>query len=111
MFGKKIFLGAALIVFFLVFGCAQPNGGSSREVTMANDQFFPQTIQVNSGDSVIWRNNDSDTHTVTGFGVDERVSPGQTFRYTFSQGGTFEYKCTIHQGMSGTVIVSGAATP
>ena len=45
-------------------------------------------------------------HTVTGFGIDLTVPPGQTISHTFDQLGTFDYRCTIHPGMTGTVIVS-----
>ena len=32
-------------------------------------------------------------------------APGKSFSYTFSQKGTFTYRCSIHQGMNGEVIV------
>ena len=73
---------------------------------MHNIQFVPKTIQIHTGDTVTWTNQDNIDHTVTGFGIDLTVPPGQTISHTFDQLGTFDYRCTIHPGMTGTVIVS-----
>ena len=35
-----------------------------------------------------------------------RLSPGQTFSFTFAQAGTFPYRCDIHPSMQGTVAVT-----
>ena len=106
MFSKNFFLVSLLLMAFFILGCAQPNSGSANEVILANNQFSPQAIQINSGDTVTWKNNGGVQHTVTGFGVDESLSPGQAFSHTFNQTGTFDYECTIHQGMNGTVTVN-----
>jgi plastocyanin len=34
------------------------------------------------------------------------IAPGETFSYTFTEAGTFDYFCTPHPWMMGTVIVS-----
>jgi hypothetical protein len=63
------------------------------------------------GAIVVWYNNDSVTHTVTArdnsfdSGNLSPGEPGDTFRYTFEQSGTFEYYCKIHPSMVGKIII------
>ena len=74
--------------------------------------FSPDVIHVKIGvnNTVMWTNNDGTVHTVTsttgqfdsGF-----LNPGQSWTYTFTKGGTFQYHCTLHGWMTGTVIVTG----
>jgi plastocyanin len=66
----------------------------------------PLTVAV--GTTVAWTNNDSTIHTSVANGSQWNsgsISPGQTFRFTFSTAGTFSYRCTIHPNMVGTVTV------
>ncbi len=63
------------------------------------------------GTVVLWFNNDSVTHTVTArdnlfdSGNLSPGEPGDTFRYTFEQSGTYEYYCKIHPSMVGEIII------
>jgi plastocyanin len=53
-------------------------------------------------------NNDSIAHTSTANGGawnSGTMAPGASFSTTFSSAGTFQYHCTIHPGMVGTVTV------
>ena len=81
----------------------------------SDKSFNPNPININSGDSVSWTNNDNDIHTVTS-GSDEGPSigqefdsgtlgEGQSFSHKFENPGTFEYFCNIHPSMVGKVIV------
>jgi plastocyanin len=74
--------------------------------------FSPDVIHVVVGvnNTVMWTNHDNAVHTVTsttdafdsGF-----INPGQSWTYTFTKDGTYNYHCTLHNWMSGTVIVTG----
>lgn len=60
------------------------------------------------GTTILWYNIDSVDHTVTARdnSFDSgRISPNETFEYTFQQTGTLEYYCTIHPGMTGIVSI------
>ena len=81
----------------------------------SDKSFNPNPININSGDSVSWTNNDNDIHTVTS-GSDEGPSigqefdsgilgEGQSFTHIFENSGTYEYFCSIHPSMVGEVIV------
>jgi plastocyanin len=78
-----------------------------------NQGFSPDAITVVLGvnSTVVWTNNDSQPHTVTanGAGFDSGyMAPGATYTYTFSAPGTYDYHCTYHPWMTGTVTVKAA---
>ena len=68
---------------------------------------FPAEIRVPVGGTVRWVNKDPLAHTTTSEGVWDSglVEPGGTFEFTFKTPGTYNYICTPHPFMKGTVIV------
>jgi plastocyanin len=84
-------------------------GGGGTEVSQEDISFQPAEVSVGVGDTVTWTNNDSVGHDVTadGFSSGEPggMAPGDTFEQTFDEAGTFDYVCTVHPGMEGTVVV------
>lgn len=81
------------------------------KVELSGDQFDPSQITITAGETIQWENTDAFAHTVTGFGADVRLARGETFTHTFESSGTYEYECTIHPGMEGTVVVLTSDTP
>ncbi len=68
--------------------------------------FVPATVTISKGTTVIWTQKDSAPHTVKGTDfVSGTLSQGQTFSHTFNETGTFNYVCSIHTTMTGTIIV------
>jgi exo-1,4-beta-D-glucosaminidase len=83
-------------------------------VSITGSAFQPASITIAAGDTVTWVNNDSIPHTVTddGGAFDSgTIAPGGSYARTFTTGGTSAYHCEIHPGMTGTVVVTGGATP
>jgi plastocyanin len=84
-------------------------GGGGTEVSMEGIQFDPAEVTVAVGDTVTWTNNDSVDHDVTAdsFSSGEAggLAGGDTFEHTFDEAGSFDYVCTVHPGMEGTVVV------
>lgn len=83
-------------------------GGGSGRVTIADFAFGPDPVKVATGDSVMWTNKDAPTHTVTadkGEFDSKRLDTGKSFSYVFAKAGRFEYHCSIHESMHGTVEV------
>lgn len=83
----------------------------TEEVKISNFSFQPSTIQVKPGTSVNWLQQDNTPHTVTsqkGLFDSGNLSKGESFEFTFENAGTYEYDCTIHPSMTGTVIVEEA---
>jgi plastocyanin len=78
-------------------------------ISIGSTSFVPSKIQVPIGSKVLWTNNDSTLHTVTEAAQalfnSDIIYSDQTWDYTFESIGTFDYHCTIHPFMKGTVIV------
>ena len=68
--------------------------------------FVPTTVTVKPGTTITWTNQDSMQHTVTGSGWGSgQLSYGQSYSHTFSSNGSFDYHCSNHPVMQGTVNV------
>src|ERR687895_13525 len=84
-------------------------GAGGAEVSMEGIAFQPAEVTVSAGDTVTWTNNDSVGHDVTAdsfsSGDPGGMASGDTFEHTFEEAGTFDYVCTVHPGMEGTVVV------
>ena len=90
-------------------------GGNPGTVQGANDVFIqgmafdPATITISAGTAVTWTNKDAVTHNVTSNPAlfsSGGMGNGATYSFTFANTGTFNYSCTIHPSMTGTVIVN-----
>ena len=89
------------------------SGGAVTKVSMKNISFNPKTVTVSKGTTVEWTNDDSVNHDVTkkgGPGPDfssgnGNLGGGDTYKQTFNTPGTVTYVCTIHPGMTGTIVV------
>ena len=88
------------------------------EPANAANAYSPNELTVAVGTTVVWRNDDTLFHTVTsGTSTDSSGSPdgifdsgnieaGQSWEHTFNDEGTFDYHCTPHPWMRGTVEVT-----
>ena len=76
-------------------------------------KFEPASITIAAGSSVVWHNNGEQAHTATGNGFDTGdVGRGKDSKpIPFPTAGTFDYICTPHPWMKGTIVVTGAASP
>jgi len=86
---------------------ASPTQGAAT-VDMRNTAFHPQTLVVSRGATVTWTNSDSVSHTVTGDNIEMEsgtMGKGDTFSFTFTEAGEFDYHCSIHPFMKGRVVV------
>jgi plastocyanin len=73
----------------------------------ADDDFFdPTKVKIGAGEKVTWTNVGSNDHTVKFKGEkNETIAPGESTSKKFKDTGRFPYKCTIHAGMDGKVVV------
>jgi plastocyanin len=71
--------------------------------------FNPQTITVKSGEKVTWINRDEEPHTIVSVGKQFKKSTAldtdQEFTITVGAPGTYEYFCSVHPKMTGTIVV------
>ncbi|HET9889888.1 MAG TPA: cupredoxin family copper-binding protein [Mycobacterium sp.] len=80
------------------------------QVTIDGFAFEPASLTVTAGTTVTWTNRDEEPHTVAasdGSFHSPGMGTGGTFTHTFSAAGTFDYVCSIHPMMHGTVVVTG----
>jgi plastocyanin len=90
----------------------QDQSSSTNTVTIVDFSFQPSPLAVPKGTTVTWHNQGAADHTVTSDvkGLfDSKVSPGKDFSFTFSTPGTYNYHCSIHTSMHGTIVVTGSA--
>jgi plastocyanin len=95
---------------------ASSSGGDIVIVQGAGNQgnvagyYSPVTFAVKVGTTVTCVNHDGTTHTVTSKGSSlfdsGNIPTGGTFSYTFTQPGTYQYYCTTHPWMTGTIVVT-----
>ncbi|MGH7687688.1 MAG: plastocyanin/azurin family copper-binding protein [Candidatus Dormibacteria bacterium] len=72
-------------------------------------QFAPTSSTAKVGQVVQWTNAGTVLHNITfdqGCLTDSSFQPSATWEITFSQAGTYNYKCTIHPGMDGKLTVT-----
>lgn len=99
-----------------------PAGGTV--VMMPLTQFSPTSVTVKAGETLTWENSNDIGHTIVQgtYAVDgngQRTSEtddgtyrldvakkGDRVSHTFSTAGTFQFFCTIHKAMNGTVTVA-----
>jgi hypothetical protein len=92
-------LGLALIL---------PERRDEPTVTIEDMAFVPEWLRIEAGDTVNWVWNDGDiAHRVAGDGFQSEVMSEGTFSYRFDEPGTFDYYCTLHPNMAGTIDVTG----
>lgn len=128
---KTLLCAKCLVLATLPLLVATPHSEAANDspavvVTMNDDnEFVPVTVEVHVGDTVLWKNTASMSHTVTadpkrakdpkhvvlpeGASTFDsgKLKAGMTFKYTFSIPGRYTYVCVPHEkeGMIGHVVV------
>lgn len=130
VFRILFFLPPLFVLFFAQayaeeYNVIIPFGAYNPELnTPAEEWYSPTKLSIDYGDTVTWKNNDREGHTVTsgkgsgrfgwmsddygtpdGYFDSGRFLPGESFSFTFDKIGTIPYYCTIHPWMEGIVIV------
>ncbi len=113
---KKSLLVSTVAIFFGI-GLALIGSRSSKAITsppqvqdvkIENFTFGPASLTVPSGTTVRWTNHDDIPHTVVSEDVSFKsraLDTGDQYTYTFQEPGTYEYVCTLHPRMKGTITV------
>ncbi|RFB81625.1 cupredoxin domain-containing protein [Methylovirgula sp. 4M-Z18] len=106
---RRLFLvlGATqLLAATLLLAAARADDGAS--VTIDNFTFSPQTLTVAAGTTVVWKNNDDIPHLVVANDKSFRskaLDTDDSYSFTFTTPGTYNYFCGLHPHMTGTVVV------
>ncbi|HEY7298779.1 MAG TPA: cupredoxin family copper-binding protein [Xanthobacteraceae bacterium] len=108
-FGGRV-LAAAL--GFAVLGpaafAAAPARSAEATVMIDNFTFNPPRLTVKAGTIVTWNNEDDIPHTVASSAKvfkSKALDTGDKFSFTFATPGEYEYFCSLHPHMTGTIVV------
>lgn len=105
---SRIAACAAVVTLLGGYLPAHAGGQATHTVTIEAMQFSPATIEVNAGDTIVWRNGDPFPHTATAqdrsFDSGE-IPPGGSWKFKAVKKGLHPYVCTLHPTMKGTVNV------
>jgi amicyanin len=86
-----------------------PPPGGGTPVSISDFKFNPATLTIPAGTTVTWTNQDEEPHTIAAKDGSFH-SPGLdthgTYSYTFTNPGSYDYICSIHPFMTGTVVVT-----
>ena len=76
--------------------------------------YIPLNLEIKAGNSVVWQNNDGQTHTVqsqdldgapTGLFTSSLLQTGDFYEFKFTEQGEYHYYCTIHPWRVGVITV------
>ena len=95
----------------LAFGTVAAQDATKKdanEITIDNFTFTPKELTVAVGTTVKWLNHDDIPHTVVEKKTTFRskaLDTDDSYSFTFTSAGTFDYFCGLHPHMVGKVIV------
>jgi plastocyanin len=106
----------AITTLLILVGCggddgpSEPtDGGADATVAVQNNLFNPSAVTVPVNGIVAWQwNSGGVAHNVTFADGSSGDRTSGTFERTFSTAGTFNYQCTLHPGMTGSVAVTAS---
>ena len=103
MFGAVV--GSGLAGGVLVARAASP----ATAVSIDNFTFTPQSLTVKAGTTVTWTNKDDIPHGIAATNNAFKRSPAldtdDSYSFTFTTPGTYQYFCYVHPHMTGTIVV------
>ena len=85
------------------------NTGINIDGTIKDYKFIPGTLRVKAGSTVTFHNDDLIEHTITdsvaGGGDSGLIGAGQSISVKLTEVGEFNYRCRLHNNMTGKIIV------
>ncbi len=116
-----------LVATVALVACGSDSGGGSPAEVTATDvppgavvvdvvtsarsvgEYLPKEASVPVGATVAWPNKSNASHNVVfkdgSLPSSKLYGEGRVFSATFDKAGRFPYRCTIHPGMDGTLVV------
>jgi plastocyanin len=102
-------VGTGLAAGVLVAGAQSP---ATTAISIDNFTFTPATVTVKAGTTVTWTNKDDIPHgiaaTGNAFARSKALDTDDSYAFTFTTPGTYQYFCYIHPHMTGTIVVEAA---
>jgi len=102
-------IGSGLAGGVLVARAASP----ATAISIDNFTFNPQSLTVKAGTTVTWTNKDDIPHgiaaTNNAFKRSQALDTDDSYSFTFTTPGTYQYFCYVHPHMTGTIVVEAAS--
>lgn len=80
-------------------------------VSVDNFTFNPQKLTVKAGTTVTWTNKDDIPHAIASVSAlfrSKALDTDDNYSFTFTSPGTYQYFCSLHPHMTGTIVVEAA---
>jgi len=80
----------------------------NKVVQIIDSNYNPKNITVKRGAMITWTNYENAIHTITSTGNFDsgNIGIGKSYSRIFNDAGTFNYHCTLHPSMTGTITVT-----
>ena len=117
---RRRLLAVVAVALFALGACGGGDDGEDAADELANlgpnavgmkdIKFVPATLKVKAGETVTWHFTDGNVqHNVKGDGFESKTMAKGEFEHTFDQPGKYDYVCTLHPTMKGTIDVGPPA--
>jgi plastocyanin len=101
-----------LALIALGAGAAKPapraSDAASYTINIKDFMFTPRNLTIPVGSKITWINKDEEPHKVSEVNssfISKPLDTDDGFTYEFKTPGKYEYFCTVHPRMTGTIIV------
>jgi plastocyanin len=99
----------ALLIVAALTVSAWPVRAADMEVNIDNFAFTPKELTVKAGTTIVFRNRDDIPHSVVGSKGEfhsKALDTDDSFSFTFTKAGTYDYSCGLHPRMQGKIVVT-----
>jgi plastocyanin len=106
-------LGAAGAPLLAAIALPVQGQNASSAISIDNFTFSPQRLTVKAGTTVAWTNKDDIPHAIAAVNKlfkSKTLDTDDRYAFTFTTPGVYEYFCSLHAHMTGTVVVEAAQT-
>jgi plastocyanin len=106
---RRTVLRTALVLAFAAAGVRPGLAEDAKaKVTIDNFTFAPAELTISAGTTVTWDNHDDIPHSVVEKNKlfrSKALDTDESYSFTFTSAGTFDYFCGLHPHMVGKIIV------
>jgi len=106
--GQRSTAALGVTAFLAIALLGLPARAEEPTVKIDNFTFNPPTLKVAAGSTGTWKNEDDIPHTVasvTRTFKSKALDTDDSFTFTFTTAGVYEYFCSLHPHMKGTIVV------